>query len=99
MLFPVEIFRVRENSMLPAIKPGDYVIINTLCHKFFRPARGDIIVLKHPHNDLIIIKRVKSISKNGKLFVAGDNKRASEDSRKFGPVNLKDVIGKVVITI
>ncbi len=32
---------------------------------------------------------------SGQVYVLGDNLAASEDSRSFGPVPLKDVIGKV----
>ena len=33
----------------------------------------------------------------GKIYVIGDNKPQSEDSRRFGPVDMADVIGKVVV--
>jgi signal peptidase I len=34
---------------------------------------------------------------DGELYVLGDNRLRSEDSRKFGPVPLGDVLGKVVV--
>jgi signal peptidase I len=33
----------------------------------------------------------------GFIYVLGDNRPESEDSRKFGPRDLKDVIGKVIV--
>ncbi|CAN5423966.1 signal peptidase I [soil metagenome] len=33
----------------------------------------------------------------GRAFVMGDNRPQSEDSRRFGPVKLTDIIGKVVV--
>ncbi|HVT12547.1 MAG TPA: signal peptidase I [Fimbriimonadaceae bacterium] len=33
---------------------------------------------------------------DGMIYVLGDNRSISEDSRRFGPVDLKNVIGKVV---
>lgn len=33
----------------------------------------------------------------GRVYVIGDNREVSEDSRRFGPVPLDDVLGKIVI--
>lgn len=33
----------------------------------------------------------------GTVFVLGDNRPQSEDSRKFGPVPLKSILGKVLV--
>lgn len=35
----------------------------------------------------------------GTIFVCGDNRPVSEDSRFIGPVNLSDVVGKLVLRI
>jgi len=32
---------------------------------------------------------------NGHCFVLGDNREDTEDSRDFGPVPLRDIVGKV----
>ena len=33
----------------------------------------------------------------GNVYVLGDNRAVSEDSRRFGPVSMDKIIGKVVI--
>ncbi len=35
----------------------------------------------------------------GSLFVMGDNRRASQDSRFFGPIPIDDVVGKAFVII
>ncbi len=35
----------------------------------------------------------------GSLFVMGDNRRASQDSRFFGPIPIEDVVGKAFVII
>jgi signal peptidase I len=33
----------------------------------------------------------------GKYYILGDNREVSEDSRVFGPIDAKRIIGKVVV--
>ena len=46
----------------------------------------------------MLVKRIKKIGKDG-LFLLGDNRNRSIDSRKFGPLDMKSVIGKVIAVI
>lgn len=43
------------------------------------------------------IDQGKYVVPQGEIYVIGDNYAVSEDSRKFGPFPMSDVIGKVVI--
>lgn len=45
--------------------------------------------------DQFIIKRVTDI-KNGEIFIEGDNKENSYDSRNFGYVSLEHLLGVVI---
>lgn len=78
--------------MNPTLKAGDVVLINRLSYIFGIPKIGDIVVLK---KERYIIKRIVKI-KEGKFFIVGDNKKESTDSRNFGWVSKKEIIGKAI---
>ena len=94
-MLPLAFFKVRDRSMEPAIKEGDYLIVSRL---YCRLMPGDIVVLRHPAKDISIVKRVSAASGNS-LYVVGDNKAESEDSRSFGSVKREKVIGKVMLKV
>jgi nickel-type superoxide dismutase maturation protease len=84
-------FLVEGNSMLPELKDGDAVLIN----RTGKVAEGDIVLAKHPFKKSVkILKRVKNFDAGGNLFLTGDNAGESTDSRTFGAVPLKYLIGK-----
>ena len=79
--------------MVSTFKENDVVLVNRLSYFLSPPKIGDLIVLKR---EKYIIKRIKKI-KNNKYFVVGDNKKESTDSRRFGWIDRKDIVGKVLI--
>ena len=79
--------------MSPTLEPEDIVLVN----RFSTPKLGDIVAAKDPRDGKILIKRVSKI-KNNKYFVTGDNKKKSTDSRTFGWIKKKDIIGKVIFS-
>lgn len=77
--------------MLPALKDGDAVLLNPKA----KIATGDIVLANHPFKKSVkILKRVKEFDKKGDLILTGDNPAESTDSRTFGSVPLKCLIGK-----
>lgn len=85
-------YRVEGDSMLPHLKNGDRVLVE-------KPENlqiGDIVVARHPFRQTPIIKRFTDFSTGGKLFLSGDNPQESHDSRTFGAVPEKDILGRVV---
>jgi nickel-type superoxide dismutase maturation protease len=85
-------YRVEGDSMLPTIKDGDEVLVKTVSNLEI----GDVVVAIHPYRKTPIIKRITGISTSGKLFLSGDNPDESTDSRTFGEIDKKDVLGVVV---
>ena len=93
--FPFQNFIVRGESMRPTLLPGQKVLVNKLSYFFFSPKTGDIVVVKNPEDGRLMIKRVEKIA-NGTYSVVGDNPKRSTDSRVFGPVTKRAIIGKVI---
>ena len=138
--FLVQPFYVRGASMEPNFYDYEYLIINEIGYRLGEPQRGDVVVLRDPHDrSQYFIKRIIGLPgedievKNGKViiynsaypegqvldesaylagtvstrgphkvwqlgaaeyYVMGDNREASMDSRVFGAVNKKEIIGR-----
>ncbi|MBI3033802.1 S26 family signal peptidase [Candidatus Woesearchaeota archaeon] len=76
--------------MEPAFRQGERVLL----FKTRKVKIGDVIVFSNPGMDCI--KRVCAINGDS-LFVEGDNKLHSTDSRDYGAVRKEQVIGKVIL--
>lgn len=88
---PIE---VKGVSMQPTLQDGQFLILNTLDKDI---KVGDIVVIEPLicAGGTYIIKRVTNIE-DDKVFVEGDNKDHSLDSRTFGWIR-KDAIMGVII--
>lgn len=87
----IKFIKVTGDSLSPAYKEGDYVMLITV--SFFYLKRGDTIVFKHPEYGTMI-KNIDSIDSD-KIFVVGTHPH-STDSRQFGPIERSEVVGKVI---
>ncbi len=94
-MIPLFKFKIQGNSMYPAFNSGDVVLVNRLAFFFKNPKIGDIIVLKKERD---IIKRIIKV-KDNRFFVVGDNKKESTDSRQFGWIGRKEIVGKVIFKL
>ena len=105
----LKLIEVEGDSMRPAFRNGEFCIMDSSKKAIKAIKDGDVIVFHlkkdqkswYTENDFAI-KRIVSIkadekSKRRKLiWVQGDNKNHSEDSRKYGYISTKQVIGVVV---
>lgn len=91
--FPILIFSVRGNSMLPTFATHKKLVaVSTL----FSPLKKrDIVICFHPQTKQLVVKRIIKV-KNGIYFVEGDNKKESIDSRTFGWLRRKNILAKVI---
>ncbi|HBE79387.1 MAG TPA: signal peptidase I [Firmicutes bacterium] len=135
IIFVIQSFLVSGTSMVPTLLDRERLIVNKFIYWFDTPQRGDIIVLKPPHDTRKYIKRViglpgESIEirstkvfidgseikepyineltnqdfpltfiPEGSIFVMGDNRNYSKDSRDpdVGMIPLKSVVGRAIL--
>ncbi len=89
-------FQVDGVSMLPHLQPKDEVLVDRGAYQRSQPSLGDIVVVESPiQPNFYLIKRIVSIRKDGACFLQGDNLSQSTDSRSFGWVESKLIIGRV----
>ena len=89
-MMPFARFQIEGESMLPAFKNGDRVLV----WRWGSVREGDTVVFCKA--GMTMVKRVAK--KNGdRLHLRGDNVSASTDSLDFGEVGVKEVVGRVVI--
>ncbi len=86
--------RVDGESMEPTLRPGDRLFL-------FPPLSlqpGDIVAVRDPRPPgRLLVKRVKWLDQARQLIsVEGDNPAGSTDSRAFGPVARRAVVGRAV---
>lgn len=94
-----KIAMVSGHSMEPTLNDGEFCILQTRCTL----EDGDIIVIDTTEEPNIpvssIIKRyIATQSSSDEIYVLGDNRSHSYDSRKFGRLKRKNVVGKIILT-
>lgn len=88
--------RVRGPSMLPEFAPGDELFLDPRAYRRRAPCVGDVVMARHPlAPQEIILKRVASVSPDGRVFLRGDNSQASTDSRTLGLFPPEHILGRV----
>jgi nickel-type superoxide dismutase maturation protease len=86
---------VTGESMLPGLRPGDWLLVDPLAFRERLPRPGELVVVPDPRQpERLLVKRVHSTEEDGRVHLAGDAREQSTDSRAFGPVQADDVRGR-----
>ncbi|CAL9424925.1 nickel-type superoxide dismutase maturation protease [Streptomyces sp. enrichment culture] len=88
---PFGVAEVTGPSMVPTLHHGDRLLV----HYGARVRPGDVVVLRHPfQQDLLVVKRAVE-RREGGWWVRGDNTYAGGDSTDYGTVPDDLVLGRV----
>ncbi|KAK3754876.1 hypothetical protein RRG08_020781 [Elysia crispata] len=107
--------KCEDVSMEPVIQDGDLVLITPFSVNYNLIQKGDIVFCRSPKNPRVIIckrllgmegdtiyneeKGFEEYVEKGRIWLEGDNKEFSIDSRSFGPLPYGLVISKVSLRI
>lgn len=101
---------VRGDSMSPNFNDGDWLLFHLFPAKSKMVSRarglvGKVVLIQRQSEvgtDFLQVKRVTQVMNNPdiqsevEIWVEGDNKSASTDSRSWGALNHEEVIGKLI---
>lgn len=88
---PFGLAEVTGPSMVPTLRHGDFLVVRYGAR--IRP--GDVVVLRHPfQQDLLVVKRAVE-RREGGWWVLGDNAYAGGDSTDYGAVPQELILGRV----
>lgn len=95
--------------MYPLLQNNSIAIIDQYTFKLFPLNKNDIYLFKISNEE--ILKKIKYfpsekitfenadyVLKQNEIYIIGENLNKSVDSREFGPINTKQILGKVVIS-
>lgn len=87
-------YEVAEESMLPVLAPGDWVLA---VKRPRSPKVGDVVAIDHPDRPrFTLVKRVAAVD-GDRLTVLGDRPEASVDSRLFGVIASDSVQARLIL--
>jgi signal peptidase I len=96
---------VAEESMSPALEPGDWLLLDPIVRRW--PRRGSAVVVREPGTELLVVKRVaagpgdtvfaggKRVRLVDEAWLLGDDEKRSVDSRQYGPVPRDALVARV----
>jgi len=88
---------VEDESMRPTLWPGDRLLVDRRAYRDRLPEVGEIVVLLDPEEPRRwLVKRVASVDRSARtLEVRGDAAELARDSRRFGSVPARSLVGRV----
>jgi nickel-type superoxide dismutase maturation protease len=86
---------IEGGSMAPTLQPGDWLLVDPEGYARHAPDVGDLVLAPDPREpERLLIKRVAAVDPDGRLRIAGDDPDVSTDSRSFGAVDPRTLVGR-----
>ena len=109
LLLRGQFLRIIGDSMNPTLRPGQIVFVNTRAFRRRAPRRGEVVVARpHSAGGRLMVKRLAALPcdtmeldgqqwqlQEHEFFLLGDHARVSTDSRRFGPVSRRELVGPI----
>ena len=95
--------------MYPILENNSFALADKYLHKLFTVQKEDILLLEvggkevvkkivgFPGERIVVDNKIVKLE-NHEIFVLGENLPESIDSREYGPVNISNIIGKIVLS-
>ncbi len=89
---PVAVIRCAYGLRVPwpAVGGRSYLV------RWRKPHPGDVVIAARPQDGFLVVKRVARVDA-GAVFLLGDNREESLDSRDYGPVPIESIMGRVIL--
>jgi signal peptidase I len=103
-------YHIPTSSMEPGVHRGDSVLADKTAYRRMPPKKGDVVVFINPDDrSILFCKRIEALPgdvvtrpdgtqetvPHGFVYVLGDNRENSTDSRLFGFIPLRDIVAKI----
>lgn len=94
------VMRVRGSSMAPALEAGALVLLDERAYTQRGPQPGEIVAARpEVLGGRALVKRVCALPAEDAYVLLGDRADDSFDSRAFGPVTRRELIGRVRLSL
>ena len=91
----LRLIKVTGDSLYPEYQNGDFVITSKIPVLFGTLKAGDVVVFsRQPYG--LLIKRIDHIDDRGSRYYVLGTHLHSTDSRVFGSIDRRDILGKVI---
>jgi len=88
-------FKVTGDSLLPEYLEGDFVLAVKIPFFLDTFQKGDVVLIRHPDYG-VLIKYIEQVLPGGETYLVIGTHPLSIDSRTFGAVHKRNLIGKVI---